>query len=100
MVRRCLALLLMAALAGPLVVAGGEHDRATLKAEGLKPSGCSSPPAVRGTLAMIPGVRRAEVSLEKGEAVIEFEPGKVDWDALVLTVERACQLKLIRPAGR
>lgn len=100
MVQRLARLALVLALLGPAGAVAAEADRVTVKAEGLKPSGCSSPQAVEGTLAMIPGVRRAEVSREKGEALIEFEPGKVDWDALVATVERACQVKLIRPAAR
>lgn len=100
MVRRLARLALVLALLGPAGVLAAEADRVTLKAEGLKPSGCSSPRPVQVTLARIPGVQRAEVSREKGEALIEFEPGKVDWDALVAKVELFCQVKLVRPAGR
>jgi len=72
-------------------------DRVTLKIEGLTPTGCSSPAAVRGTMKSTDGVSDAEVSLERGEAVLEFDPAKVDLAQLTGKVERFCQVKITRP---
>jgi len=72
-------------------------DRVTLKIEGLTPTGCSSPAAVRGTMKSTDGVSDAEVSLERGEAVLEFDPAKVDLAKLTGKVERFCQVKITRP---
>jgi copper chaperone len=75
-------------------------ERITLKLEGLTSSGCSSPAAVRGTMKSVEGVSEAEVSLERGEAVVELDPAKVDLAWLATKVERFCQVKVNRPPGQ
>jgi len=77
-------------------IATADVTRLTLKVEGMTPTGCSSPPAIRGTMNSFPGVRKAEVSLELGQATVEFEPGHLDLEKLITTVERACQVKIIQ----
>jgi len=47
-----------------------------------------------------PGVREAEVSLEQAEATVEFEPGQLDLEKLIATVERMCLVKITRPPNR
>ena len=47
-----------------------------------------------------PGVRGAEVSLERGEATVEYEPGQLDLEKLISTVERMCLVKITRPPDR
>lgn len=74
-------------------------ERITLKIEGLTPSGCSSPAAVRGTMKNMEGVAAAQVSLERGEAVVEFDPAKLDLAQLAIRVERYCQVKVTRPSA-
>jgi len=74
-------------------------ERVTLKIEGLTPTGCSSAGAVRGTIERTEGVARADVSLERGEAVVELDPAKVDVNQLMATVERYCLVKVTRPAA-
>ncbi len=53
-----------------------------LKVEGMTCNHCVM--AVKKALLKVPGVERAEVSLEKGEAVVE---GQADPQALVRAVE-------------
>lgn len=45
--------------------------------------------AVRSALLEVPGVTRAQVSLETGEAIVTFDPRKVTVDALITTVNEA-----------
>jgi len=77
-----------------------EVTKVTLKVEGMTQTGCSSPPAIRGTMKGFPGVRSAEVSLERGEATVEYEPGQLDLEKLIVTVERMCLVKITRPPDR
>lgn len=77
--------------------AAADVSTVTLKIDGMSPAGCSSPAAVRGTMKSVDGVTQAEVSLERGEAVVEFDPAKVDLTQLVAKVERYCQVKVTRP---
>jgi copper chaperone CopZ len=44
---------------------------------------------VRSALLEVPGVTRAQVSLETGEAIVTFDPRKVTVDALITTVNEA-----------
>ncbi len=46
-----------------------------VKVGGMSCQGCVK--SVTNVLTALPGVSRAEVSLERGEARIDFEPGKV-----------------------
>lgn len=80
--------------------AAADVARLTLKIEGMTPTGCSSPPAIRGTMQSFPGVRGADVSLERGEATLEYEPGQLDLEKLITTVERMCLVKITRPPAR
>lgn len=80
---------------GPVGEVVAASERVTLKLEGLTPSGCSSPAAVRGTMTSIEGVAAAEVSLERGEAVIEVDRAKVDLAQLAAKVERYCSVKVL-----
>ena len=53
-----------------------------LKVEGMTCNHCVM--AVKKALSRVPGVERAEVSLERGEALVE---GNADPKALILAVE-------------
>ncbi|WP_114313930.1 CopZ family metallochaperone [Thermus caldifontis] len=53
-----------------------------LKVEGMTCNHCVM--AVKRALMKVPGVERAEVSLERGEALVE---GKADPEALIRAVE-------------
>lgn len=77
--------------------AAADVTKVTLKIEGMTPTGCSSPAAVRATMKSVDGVTQAEVSLERGEAVVEFDPAKVDLIQFAAKVERYCQVKVTRP---
>ena len=46
-----------------------------VKVGGMSCQGCVK--SVTNVLTALPGVTRAEVSLERGEARVEFEPGRV-----------------------
>lgn len=50
--------------------------------------------AVRSALLKVPGVTRAQVSLETHEAIVTFDPGVVAVDAFVTAVDEA-----IGPSG-
>lgn len=50
--------------------------------------------AVRSALLKVPGVTRAQVSLETHEAIVTYEPGKVAVEAFVTAVNEA-----IGPSG-
>ncbi len=45
--------------------------------------------AVRSALLKVPGVTRAQVSLETHEAIVTFEPSKVAVETLVTAVNEA-----------
>lgn len=45
--------------------------------------------AVRSALLKVPGVTRAQVSLETGETIVTFDPRKVAVEALITTVNEA-----------
>lgn len=47
--------------------AAEEVTKLTLKVEGMTQTGCSGPPAIRGTMKSFQGVRDAVVSLERAE---------------------------------
>jgi len=80
--------------------AAADVTELTLKAEGMTPTGCSSPPAVQMTIKGFPGVRQADASLEHGEVTIVYEAGQFDLEKLVEMVERMCLVKLTRPQAR
>jgi len=45
---------------------------------------------VRGTLQSLPGVTKAEVSREKGEAVVEYEPSRVAPQKMATEIKEKC----------
>jgi len=58
-----------------------------LKVSGMSCGGCVK--SVTGVLEALPGVARAEVSLEKAEAVISYEAGKVGREQMVQAIDDA-----------
>jgi copper chaperone CopZ len=88
-------LVVVLGLAGDLRAA---PEKVTVKVEGLTSSGCSSPASVKGTMERIEGVARADVNAERGEAVVEFDPSRVDLAQLVAKVERYCLVKMTPPS--
>ncbi|HEX8989322.1 MAG TPA: cation transporter [Rhodocyclaceae bacterium] len=58
-----------------------------LKVSGMSCGGCVK--SVTNVLQELPGVAKAEVSLEKGEARVEFEPGKVTRDTMAQAIADA-----------
>ncbi len=59
----------------------------TIKVGGMSCDGCVK--SVTRALQAVPGVRKADVSLERAEATIMFDPEKVAKPALVEAVEDA-----------
>ena len=64
-----------------------EIEKVTLKVEGMKISCCAE--KVQSALKEVPGVKIANISLEKKEAVVEFEKGKVTLAQLIEAVKKA-----------
>lgn len=62
-------------------------ESATIKIEGMTCMGCVR--SVSNVLQALPGVNRADVSLERGEAQVEFDASKVSTSALKAAVEKA-----------
>jgi len=58
-----------------------------LKVAGMSCGGCVK--SVTGVLEALPGVAKAEVSLEKAEAVISYEAGKVGREQMVQAIDDA-----------
>lgn len=58
-----------------------------LKVGGMSCGGCVK--SVTGVLEALPGVGKADVSLEKGEAQVAFDLGRVTRDALIQAVADA-----------
>jgi copper chaperone CopZ len=61
-------------------------EKVAFKVEGMTCGGCAL--GVKKTLEKQNGVRKAEVFLEKGQAVAEVEKGKVNSEALAAAVTR------------
>ena len=59
----------------------------TLKIEGMTCGGCVA--SVQRVLAALDGVERAEVSLDRKEATVSYEPGRVTPGDLKAAVEDA-----------
>ncbi|HEV8337098.1 MAG TPA: heavy metal-associated domain-containing protein [Candidatus Polarisedimenticolia bacterium] len=88
------ALIGFTVLAFGLLAAGvyaGEEAKANLDVKisvrGMTCSGCAN--GVKAALEKVPGVTKAEVSLEKNEAQVTYEKGKTTPEALVKAVEKA-----------
>lgn len=58
-----------------------------LKVKGMSCGGCVK--SVTGVLSALPGVSRADVSLEKGEAVVDYDSNQVTREQLASAVEDA-----------
>jgi copper chaperone CopZ len=59
----------------------------TLKVQGMTCQGCVR--SVKKVLESVPGVREADVSLERGEAQVSYDPAKATLPQLRDTVEQA-----------
>jgi copper chaperone len=62
-------------------------ESATIKIGGMTCMGCVR--SVSNVLQALPGVSRAEVSLERGQAQVEFDSASVTTAALKAAVEKA-----------
>lgn len=58
----------------------------TLQVSGLHCGGCADP--VRGALVRVKGVKKAEVSFEKKQAVVTYDPKATNVAALVKAVQQ------------
>jgi copper chaperone len=58
-----------------------------LKVGGMSCGGCVK--SVTGVLEALPGVSKADVSLEKNEATISYEAGKVSREQMVQAIDDA-----------
>jgi copper chaperone len=62
-------------------------DTTTIKVSGMSCGGCVK--SVTNVLQALPGVAKAEVSLEQGEARIDYEAGRVSLDDMKRAVVEA-----------
>jgi copper chaperone len=58
-----------------------------LKVSGMSCGGCVK--SVTGVLEALPGVSKADVSLERSEAAISYESGKVSREQMVQAIDDA-----------
>ena len=85
-----IACLALAALTVGIVMAGNETTTALdvkLSVRGMTCADCTG--KVKAALEGVPGVTKAEVSLEKNEAAVTYEKGKTTPEALVKAVQKA-----------
>ena len=73
-------------------------ERAVLTVEGMACSSCAA--TVRAMMERTPGVARADVSLERAEAVVEFDPERVTVTDLVGVVDRMGYRAQLRELSR
>ena len=71
-----------------------EGTTATLRIDGLLCSACAA--TVRGRLERIEGVRSAEVDLESGRALVNYDPSCATPEAFVAAVDSAGSLRPLR----
>ena len=62
-------------------------EKLVLKVSGMSCGGCVS--SVTRVLEALPGVANVAVSLEKGEASLEFDPLQVDREQMVAVIDDA-----------
>lgn len=62
-------------------------ENAILKVSGMSCGGCVA--SVTKVLQELPGVAKAEVTLEPGEARVEFDPAQVSRAALMAAIDDA-----------
>jgi copper chaperone CopZ len=72
----------------------GTLSRATLRVDGLVCSACAI--RVRRHLERMPGVRHVEVSLDRAEAAVDYDPAQIAPPLLVAAVEEAIVARPIR----
>jgi copper chaperone len=63
------------------------QESTVIKVDGMSCQGCVK--NVTGVLCAIDGVAAAQVSLEAGEAAVQFDSSRVSRDALCLAIEDA-----------
>lgn len=94
------AILLLLAL---VLFAHSSLGAASLKTVTLKVDGMTCPTCsyrVKKAL-LLPGLRKAEVSLEKGQAVVEYEEGRTTVEQMIAAVKEAgYSAKLITAGGQ
>lgn len=71
----------------PSFAAGHPLTQVTLKVDGMTCPTCSY--RVRKALVDLPGITKAEVSLEKGQAVVEYEEGKATVEQMIEAIKGA-----------
>jgi copper chaperone len=78
-----------ALLASPFPALAGEQATLTvpMKVEGMVCADCVA--KVKGALMKVEGVKNAKVSLEKNEAVVEYDSAKTNPKALAEAVKKA-----------
>lgn len=62
-------------------------ETTVIKVGGMSCQGCVK--SVTGVLSALPGVASAEVSLERGEAMVRYDPAQVDMARLKGAIEDA-----------
>lgn len=62
-------------------------ETTVVKVGGMSCQGCVK--SVTNVLQALPGVAKAEVSLDRGEARVEFDPAQVDLSAMKGAIEGA-----------
>jgi copper chaperone CopZ len=72
--KRILSFVVTAMLATVSLVSAAETAKTTLKIQGMTCDGCV--PAVKVQLKRTEGVLAYEVSFEKGEAIVSYDPSK------------------------
>lgn len=90
-----LAALLMAPA---FAVAEKTQISVSLQVDGMTCTGCVA--AVKGALMKVDGVKTAQVSLERNEAVVEYDPAKTSPDALAKAVTKAGYKASVKGAGK
>ncbi|WP_263769269.1 heavy-metal-associated domain-containing protein [Propionivibrio soli] len=62
-------------------------ESTTIKISGMSCGGCVK--SITGVLSALPGVTKAEVSLEQAQAIVDFDPARVARPNLVAAIEDA-----------
>lgn len=77
---------------------GRSLTQVTLKVDGMTCPTCTY--RVSNALVKLPGVKEAEVSLERGQAVVEYDEGKVTVEQMVEAIKQAgYSAKLVGAGG-
>lgn len=95
--RLFLGLLLLSVFSPGLVLPSSGLTEVVLKIEGMTCITCAY--AVRRALEGLDGVKRAEVSLGRGEARVQYDPQKVTVEAMIEAVNKV-GFRASLPSGR